>query len=157
MIELIGIFKLYRFIVIESIHFHILPRLNWLIWHESYTSLCLRGNCEICSMVSFLKPKKLKTIFLKNYFFNRVPTKILFYLDLFGYFSPVVCPLLFLLWEGPNYPSRSCDGPDGPKWPKLKKKKPSIYLISAFLATFFPTGLPTFLTLGGVTNRVEWK
>ena len=32
MIELIGIFKLRRFVVIESIHFHILPRLNWLIW-----------------------------------------------------------------------------------------------------------------------------
>ena len=39
MIELIGIFKLYRFMVVESIHFHILPRLNWLIWHESHTSL----------------------------------------------------------------------------------------------------------------------
>ena len=38
-IELIGIFKLYRFMVTESVHFHILPRLSWLIWHESYTSL----------------------------------------------------------------------------------------------------------------------
>ena len=34
---MIGIFKLCRFMVIESLHFHILPRLNWLIWHESYT------------------------------------------------------------------------------------------------------------------------
>ena len=39
MIELIGIFSLYRFIVTESIHSQILPRLSWLIWHESYTSL----------------------------------------------------------------------------------------------------------------------
>ena len=38
MIELIGVSKLYRFMVIESMHFHILPLLNWLIWHESYTS-----------------------------------------------------------------------------------------------------------------------
>ena len=28
MVELIGIFKLYRFMLTESIHFHILPRLN---------------------------------------------------------------------------------------------------------------------------------
>ena len=39
MIEWIDIFRLYRFMVIASMHFHILPRLNWLIWHESYTSL----------------------------------------------------------------------------------------------------------------------
>ena len=37
--ELIGIFKLYRVVVTESIHFPIWPRLSWLIWHESYTSL----------------------------------------------------------------------------------------------------------------------
>ena len=37
--EWINIFKLYRFMVIESLHFHILPRLNRLIWRESYASL----------------------------------------------------------------------------------------------------------------------
>ena len=41
-IELIGIFKLHRFMVTESINFHILPRLSWQIWHESYTSLVRR-------------------------------------------------------------------------------------------------------------------
>ena len=39
MIELIGILELYQFMVTESIHFQILPRLSRLIWHESYTSL----------------------------------------------------------------------------------------------------------------------
>ena len=46
MLELIGIFKLYRFVVIELIHFHILPRLKWLIWHESYVSLSGWQNCK---------------------------------------------------------------------------------------------------------------
>ena len=35
-IELIDIFKLYRFMVTESIYFHIMPRLSW---YESYKSL----------------------------------------------------------------------------------------------------------------------
>ena len=48
MVELIGTFKLYRFMAIESIHFHILPRLNSLVWHESYTSL-------VASMLSRLE------------------------------------------------------------------------------------------------------
>ena len=39
MIALIDIFKLYRLMVIESIHFRILPRLSSFIWHKSYTSL----------------------------------------------------------------------------------------------------------------------
>ena len=26
-------------------------------------------------------------------------------------------------WEGPNYPSRSCNGPNGPKRPKFKQNK----------------------------------
>ena len=33
------VFKLYRFMVIESIHFHLFPRLHWLIWHELYANL----------------------------------------------------------------------------------------------------------------------
>ena len=39
MIELIDILKVDQFMVIASIHFHNLPRLNRLICHEAYTSL----------------------------------------------------------------------------------------------------------------------
>ena len=52
MMEWIDIFKLYRFMVIESIPFHILPRLNWLFWHESYTGLELAQFCNICSYLN---------------------------------------------------------------------------------------------------------
>ena len=44
-------------------------------------------------------------------------------LGLFGYFSPVVRSPLFWPWEESNYPSRSCNGPNGLKGPKLKQNK----------------------------------
>ena len=40
-------------------------------------------------------------------------------------FSPVARTPMFWPWEGSNYPSRSCNGPYGPKGPKFKQNKTS--------------------------------
>ena len=53
-------------------------------------------------------------------------------------FSQVVRPPLLWPWDGSNYPSRSCNGPDEPKGPKYKQNKQTKFtpLFSAYLATF---------------------
>ena len=47
-------------------------------------------------------------------------------LGLFGYFFAVVRPPLFWPWEGSNYHSRSCNGPNWPKGPKFTQNKKHI-------------------------------
>ena len=50
---------------------------------------------------------------------------ILFYILLaFRLLFLGVSPTLIWPWEGPNYPSRSCNGRNRPKGPKLKKNEP---------------------------------
>ena len=50
-----------------------------------------------------------------------------FWLLCFRWFAHLICP-----WEGSNYPIRSCNGPNGPKEPKLKKCACSLSLFSFF-------------------------
>ena len=66
MIELIDILKLYRFMVIESIHFHTLPRLNWLLWQSRIQCTLHAAYASCLAPPSPISQISLQSTFIKN-------------------------------------------------------------------------------------------